>query len=1451
MRLLSYLNEIYTRCFRLSEVLRTVLRVSLAIVAAITVTGCEGEEDEGDPPADGLAAPFRVSVLINNGAAKTASENVQIFYAGANITHFYVTANSGCTSGGVWRPILSMPSPVAYKLSALNATSNVYVKFRNGGSGGPESTCLTASITHDNLPPLVGFTAPAANSFVNGATASSFAFSGTCSESGRPVNLTVNSISETANCTGQVFSKVVNVAAFVDGPINVSASQTDSLGNSSSFVVRQFQKDTVVPSVAISAPASLSVIAQSGQSGFMVSGACSENGQAVVLSGAASGVAPCIGGLFSASLDFTLAPEGNQLVRVDHVDAAGNQASQGSRAFFREIKPALTFATPLAGSYVSLANVINYSFSGTCGSNGQQVELRTIPDTGFLRTAVCTLGTWNITADLSSLSDGPLTFEVRHQSSLGSSALPMARSIIKDTQRPVIGFITPVENAIITVVNHDAVVLSGTCTEDGRSVALSGAVTASAVCTAGTFSSTVDISMAAEGPLVIVANQSDLAGNSALPASRTLIHELKPGLTISTPLAGALVNLANRAAFTAAGTCGANGQNVLLSVPGFPAFTDQALCSAGIWSKAINLTAIPDGATSLQADLTSAGGVAADPVIVSLAKDTVPPVLTVVSPTNGFSTKAIDVVLNGTCTSGLSVQVGYTGEIQGPASLTCVGGLFRASLLLNDGPTVNSTTNSISVSSSDLAGNTVTIARSVEAVRKIEPMGIVNSVLPLADGRTVIGGAFTGFSRSPRGNVLVASRTDGSQATKKFGGGFNGVVNAAIRLSDGSFIFGGAFTSYRGQVANRIARVLPSGELDFSFTPPTGANGFNNTVLALATDGISIYAGGSFTTYRGALANRISKISIFGVLDLAFSPATGANGANNLVNSVVWNGSGLFIGGSFTTYRGAVANRVAKVSDLGLLDTVFSPATGGNGANNIVNVVNWLNGSLYIGGTFTTYRGAVANRIAKTDTAGMLDATFSPATGQNGFNNTVRAVSSLSNSDLIIGGDFTTYRGAAANRLARINTTGIMNTAFSPATGANGFSSGSVTAVSVDDVDQIFSGGSFVAYRNLEARGVVRISSAGVLGFESITSAQANVILIDGDELICGGAFSFGRPDWLAQNIALLDINGVPEVSFSTQTAANGFNNVVSALVTDGTSVFAGGSFTTYRGAPANRIAKLSISGVLDATFSPSTGANGANNVVSALFYSTGSVYLGGTFTQYRGTAANRVTKVDAVTGVKNTAFSPNTGVNGAGSTVSAIYVDSASVYIGGAFTAYRGAIANRFAKLSLSGVLDTTVSPATGANGANNTVSAITSDGVNIFLGGAFTNYRGTVANRIAKIDSIGVLDSTFSPATGVNGANNTVLALEFSGGSLYAGGSFTQYRSTAANRVVKIDAATGAKDSVFAPNTGSNGTETNVNSVKWNTLKSRLSTGGAYTTYRGLRLFYFGEIQPNGTAD
>jgi hypothetical protein len=319
-----------------------------------------------------------------------------------------------------------------------------------------------------------------------------------------------------------------------------------------------------------------------------------------------------------------------------------------------------------------------------------------------------------------------MSFSVTHQSALGSIALPVSVSINKDTVRPLVAFSSPAENSVVTIANHTAFVIAGSCSESGRNVDITGqaplVLSATVPCAAGAFTATVDVSAAVEGPFTLNANQSDVAGNSSTPASRAFIHELKPALSILLPVAGSYVNLANRAAFSVSGTCGANGQNVTFSIATTPAYNDQALCTAGVWSKNLNFTTVADGPFVLQANLLSATGTPADPVNLSFNKDVVPPTLTVVSPVNGSSTSAIDVVLNGTCTTGLTVNLSYTA-LQGPANIVCVGGLYRSSLALDDGPLVNGMAHSVSVSTSDLAGNSVTIARNISSVRPIEPMG--------------------------------------------------------------------------------------------------------------------------------------------------------------------------------------------------------------------------------------------------------------------------------------------------------------------------------------------------------------------------------------------------------------------------------------------------------------------------------------------------------------------------------------------------------------------------------------------------------------------------------------------------------------------------------------------------------------------------------------------------------
>jgi hypothetical protein len=106
-------------------------------------------------------------------------------------------------------------------------------------------------------------------------------------------------------------------------------------------------------------------------------------------------------------------------------------------------------------------------------------------------------------------------------------------------------------------------------------------------------------------------------------------------------------------------------------------------------------------------------------------------------------------------------------------------------------------------------------------------------------------------------------------------------------------------------------------------------------------------------------------------------------------------------------------------------------------------------------------------------------------------------------------------------------------------------------------------------------------------------------------------------------------------------------------------------------------------------------------------------------------------------------------------------------------------------AKVDLTtGNLDTTFTQSTGAD---LTVYALAISGSSLFLGGDFTTYRGSTAQRLAKVDlTTGNLDTTFTQSSGVN---NTVRTLAISGSSLYVEGLFTTYRASNGYYFIPID--------------------------------------------------------------
>ena len=139
-------------------------------------------------------------------------------------------------------------------------------------------------------------------------------------------------------------------------------------------------------------------------------------------------------------------------------------------------------------------------------------------------------------------------------------------------------------------------------------------------------------------------------------------------------------------------------------------------------------------------------------------------------------------------------------------------------------------------------------------------------------------------------------------------------------------------------------------------------------------------------------------------------------------------------------------------------------------------------------------------------------------------------------------------------------------------------------------------------------------------------------------------------------------------------------NGVVFALLQSGSNhIYVGGQFERYLGRSYNGIIRLDLSGSIDTGFNPGKGFNGP---VRAIQFASGSsdIYVGGEFTQYSGSKDVKYFVRLKSDGTISSNFKEHGELNGR---VNTIYVsteggNSGSVYLGGAFTQYPGIVTGK-----------------------------------------------------------------------------------------------------------------------------------------------------------------------------
>lgn len=354
------------------------------------------------------------------------------------------------------------------------------------------------------------------------------------------------------------------------------------------------------------------------------------------------------------------------------------------------------------------------------------------------------------------------------------------------------------------------------------------------------------------------------------------------------------------------------------------------------------------------------------------------------------------------------------------------------------------------------------------------------------------------MSLNAQSSLLDPSFDPGSGAQGDF-------VESMALQPDGKILICGDFTSFGGMARSYIARLNSNGTVDTSFNASVG---YWVRTMALQADG-KIVIGGFFTTVGGQSRNRVARLNANGSLDTTFNPGTGCSGKivdadptdPFIFASAIQSDGKIIIGGNFTNYNGAFCSGLARLNTNGTLDTTFST---GSGMNSWVRSLSWeTNGNLFVSGWFTSYNNHSCNRLIHLHPDGSLDSGFVPYFGDS---TAIYTTAKLSNSQMIVGGHSVNSSAPFRQEVLRLNTDGSYDTSFNPSgSGANE----KVESLLVQSDGKIVIAGYFNFYNGTQVQGIARLNSNGTLD-RSLLSQIDNwiwTILLqpDGRLLFCGG----------------------------------------------------------------------------------------------------------------------------------------------------------------------------------------------------------------------------------------------------------------------------------------------------------------------------------------------------------
>jgi cyclophilin family peptidyl-prolyl cis-trans isomerase len=626
-------------------------------------------------------------------------------------------------------------------------------------------------------------------------------------------------------------------------------------------------------------------------------------------------------------------------------DPSGNAVSVSQLAN-KKTAPSLsvtTFTNP-----VTIANETSTSISGTTdvGATVSVTATDGTHTTVATPASVDTTGAWSASGiDVSSLTDGPITYNVTATDAFGGTA-KASEQANKDTVA-----ITSATSPV-TAANAKSVSVSGT-TEVGATVSVTvtdGTTTtaaATATVTGGTWSvSNIDVSGLTDGTITYTAKATNGVGAPAT-ANSTATKDTVTITSVTNP-----VNSTNVTSVGASGTT-AVGNTVSVTVTDGTTTTAPVAAtvdSSGNWTvSGINVTGLKDGTityTATATDGSSNTATATRTASNTTAHVTVTTVTNPITLANFKSTSA-----SGTTDVGDTVTVTASDgtNTTAPVTATVTGGTWTATGIdlsaLNDGTITYTATAHNGIGPDGTATATSTMA-TVFVTLVTNPVTIANETSADASGTVNVGASVT---------VTV---TDGTTTTTPVAATVDGAGNWTVSginvtgLKDGTITYSATATDGGG---NSRTVTVPATKSTVAITSVTNPVNSTNVTNVSASGTVQVGAAVSVTVTDGTTTTAPVAATVDGAGNWTVS---GIN-VTGLKDGTITYTATATLGGNTATASKTATNSTAHVT----ISTGTNPITIANQSS-----VS-LTGTTDVGATVTVVASDAASHVTPPHTA--------------------------------------------------------------------------------------------------------------------------------------------------------------------------------------------------------------------------------------------------------------------------------------------------------------------------------------------------------------------------------------------------------------------------------------------------------------------------------------------------